>query len=385
MNIPASPHFDPLSLASAFNVAGQDLTDGLRTPDGVGELVGERVFLGMPFLLGQTGTKNVILLDPAQGQAGVTIAVDNRLATYVLFLHQVEDRITNYAPGLADFAVDGNELGDLVADYGLAYADGSEVKVPILRRFAIQQSRMGWGASAFAAKPALAPSVFSTVSEAQVLGQMSTVPYGTGETRVASGRERMREKLWIYALPNPHPDKPIRRIVCTPQKERALIYAITTTQLTEHPLRPGLRRKARLSLPPGTKLNKLGEFTDLAIDLGTVISARAHFAYDRERWLSSEPLVQPTPAEQEVIVEYAAHPQAKLYVATDAEQTIVYDLADVDRCGSGRSRTRPSPGQGAGGRAGDNAAGGRAYSLSWPPWRIFAPARQPPQGQSVLV
>lgn len=66
MNIPASPHFDPLSLASAFNVAGQDLTDGLRTPDGVGELLGERVFLGMPFLLGQAGAKNVILLDPAQ-------------------------------------------------------------------------------------------------------------------------------------------------------------------------------------------------------------------------------------------------------------------------------------------------------------------------------
>ncbi len=329
MNIPASPHFDPLSLAHAFNVDGETLTDGLRAPDGIGALVDECVFLGMPFTLGQAGTNNVLLLDPAQGQKTVTIAVDHRQATYVLFLHQVEDRITNYAPGLADFAVDGNELGDLVADYGLVYADGSEVKVPILRRFAIQQSRMGWGASAFAAKPALAPSVFATVSETQSLGQWSSVPYGTGETRVASGRERMREKLWIYALPNPHPDKPIQQITCTPQKERALIYAITTTQLTDHPLRPGLRQKARLALPPGTKLNKLGEFTDLAIDLGAVISARAHFAYDRERWLSSEPLVQPTPAEQEVIVEYAAHPQAKLYVARGAEQTIVYDLATL--------------------------------------------------------
>lgn len=329
MNIPASPHFDPLSLAHAFNVDGATLTDGLRAPDGIGALVDARVFLGMPFHLGQVGVKNVILLDPAQGQAEVTIAVDHRLATYVLFLHQVEDRITNYAPGLADFALDGNELGDLVADYGLVYADGSEVKVPILRRFAIQQSRMGWGASAFAAKPALAPSVFATVSEAQSLGEWSAVPYGTGETRVASGRERMREKLWIYALPNPHPDQPIQQITCTGQKERALIYAITTTRLTEHPLRPGLRRKARLTLPPGAKVNKVGEFTDLAIDLGTVISARTHFAYDRERWLSSEALVQPTPADQVVIVEYAAHPQAKLYVATGADQPISYDLATL--------------------------------------------------------
>lgn len=103
-------------------------------------------FSACPLHWGRPGTKNVILLDPAQGQAGVTIAVDHRLATYVLFLHQVEDRITNYAPGLADFAVDGNELGDLVADYGLQYADDSEVKVPILRRFAIQQSPAWVGA-----------------------------------------------------------------------------------------------------------------------------------------------------------------------------------------------------------------------------------------------
>lgn len=325
MNIPASPHFTPLALTDIFTDDSQTLTATLRSPEGIGELTGERSFQGIPFVLGPTAAKNVILLEP--GNAGITIAVDSRQATYILFLHQVEDRITNYAPGLADFAYDGNELGDLVADYGVTYADGSEIKVPILRRFAIQQSRIGWGASAFAAMPALGPSVFPTATEAQIAGQLPPVPYGGGETRVSSGRERMRDKLWIYALPNPHPEKPITQIVCTPQKERALIYAITTTQVTDHPLRPGLRRKARLTLPPGATVNKVGDFTDLAIDLGTVISARRRFVYDHDRWLSQEPLVQPALAAQEVLVEYAAHPQAKLYAATGEGQAIAYDLA----------------------------------------------------------
>ena len=68
-------------------------------------------------------------------------------ATYLVFLHHVEDRASNYLPGFADDGVDGNELGDHVADYVLRYADGSEHVHPIRRRFAIQQARIGWGAS----------------------------------------------------------------------------------------------------------------------------------------------------------------------------------------------------------------------------------------------
>ncbi|MCE7986938.1 MAG: hypothetical protein DYG89_37670 [Caldilinea sp. CFX5] len=82
-------------------------------------------------------------------------------------------------------------------------------------------------------------------------------------------------------------------------------------------------------MPPGVKLNKLGEAEGLQIDLGVVISARAALDYDHARWLSGEPVVQPVRSEQAVIVEYAAHPQAKLYVPTGADTQQVYDLAAV--------------------------------------------------------
>lgn len=328
MKPPVSPYFTPLALAGAFTVDHQTLTDTLRAPRDLGPLTGQQSFVGIPFALGQPGEKNVILLDTAAVTIDLTQAVAGGVtATYLIFLHAVEDRVTNYLTGLADFSVDGNELGDLVADYTLEYEDGSTETTPILRRFAIQQSRIAWGASAFAAIPALKAGVFATLTEEKILGHPPTSDYGRGETRHVAGRERSADRLWLYALPNPHPAKPIRRIVCTPQKERAVIYGITATTVTEHPLRPGVRRKARLTLPEGVKLNKLGELEGLQIDLGLVISARAALDYDPARWLSAEPVVQPVRSEQAVIIEYAAHPQAKLYLPTGADSQQVYDLA----------------------------------------------------------
>ncbi len=329
MTIPASSHFSPLSLTQAFTIDQQTLIGELRTPNGLGDLTGLRTFGGIPFALGAPGERNVILLDPSATKTAVVIDLAERYATYLLFLHVVEDRITNYQTGLADYAIDGNELGDLVADYALEYADGTQHVTPILRRFAIQQSRIGWGASAFAAVPAQLPTAFLPTTDDQIAHGTSTTVYGRGETRTASGRERGGDSLWIYALPNPQPDKPIRRIVCTPQRERSVIYAITTTQLTDHPLRPGLRRKARLTLPAGAQLNKLGELEGLAIDLGNVISARVALDYDAERWLSAEALVQPQPSTTAVNIEYVAHPQALLYVPTGVDHYQPYPLATL--------------------------------------------------------
>lgn len=330
MKPPVSPYFTPVPLTGAYTVDQQTLTDGLRAPRDLGELTGQQSFCGIPFALGQPGEKNVILLDKQKVVVDLDPALTNNAdATYIIFLHAVEDRVTNYWPGLADFSVDGNELGDLVADYTLEYADGVVETTPIVRRFAIQQSRIAWGASAFAAVPALKPGVFATLTEEKIAGYPPSNDYGRGETRHVAGRERSADKLWLYALPNPHPGKALRRIICTPQKERAVIYGITLTTVTEHPLRAGVRRKARLVLPPGVKLNKLGEAEGLQIDLGVVITARAALDYDHTRWLSAEPVVQPNKSEQAVIIEYSAHPQAKLYVPTGADTQQIYDLADL--------------------------------------------------------
>lgn len=325
LNIPPSAHFTALDLASHFNVNQQTLTGSLQPPNDQTTVIGQQCYAGIPFACGQSGQANAVLL----ADTPIKIETGELYATYLLFLHVVETRASKYQIGFADDQVDGNDLGDLVADYTLAYADGSQITTPILRRFAIQQRQLGWGASPFEAMPAQKSSVVLSVNESLALGRQPQTDYGQGECRHSSGRDNSGEHLWLYALPNPHPDKAIHQLILTPQKERALVYAITTTQVTEHPLRPGLRQKLRLTLPSGASLNAIGELDldHVQIDLGNVISARAALSYDEAAWLGKQPKVQPKPATDAVIIEYAAHPQARLYVATGADTYASYDLA----------------------------------------------------------
>ena len=324
MQIPPSKHFTPIPLDPFFNVERAELEEALQITRAEA-YAGTQSFQGIPFSMGNPGRPNVLLLD---GET-IHIEVDGIQATYVLFLHAVENRITNYSEELANFDVDGNELGQAVSDYILEFADGSIATTPILRRFAIQQSHIGWGASPFAAVPDAKHCTFSSATEDQTLGRASQEQYGRGETRVRSGRDYNPKKLWIYALPNPEPHKLIQRIICTPREERSLIYAISHTRIDEHPLRPGVRRKLHLQLPADVHLNAVGELEEIDLDLGQIISARAALDYDRDDWLGAAPNVQPTRSASAVVVEYSAHPQARLYVGTGADTYVSYELSSL--------------------------------------------------------
>jgi hypothetical protein len=343
MKTPSSIHFTPILLTNIFNLDRQHLAAPLRSPNDDDEATfGSQTFHGIPFELGLPNQPNVILLD----DKAVSIEVADLRVTYLIFLHVVENRVSGYLEDLADFAGTipgagdsrGNELGGLVSDYSLMYADGTIITKPIQRRFAIQQTDISWGASPFAAVPAFETAVFSTTTEEQLLGRIPQQPYGRGETRTRSARDLAEHHRWLYALPNPHPEKLIQRIICSPKQERSLIYAISYTNVMTHPLRPGVRQKLKLKLPAGVQLNKLGELEEVDIDLGQVISARAVLDYDHERWLSSADRdVQPQQADNAVIIEYVAQPQAKLYLANPSnapdakDHLVVYDLAQLDQ------------------------------------------------------
>ncbi len=332
MSAPASSHFEPIPLDAAFNADRRQLPEPLRPPSDERTAFGRQVFRGIPFELGSPDRPNVILLEEDE----VQVELGGQLATYVVFVHAVEDATPGPLPGMTDFAgglprageAEGNLLGGRVSEYRLEYGDGTTTSVPVLRRFAIQQSRITWGASAFAALPTEETVVFPIASEAQQLGRVSSRPAGMAEVRHRAGRDSAEELLWLYALPNPHPDKPLARIVLSPQEARSVVYGISRTELRDHPLRRNAREKLRLELPEGAKLNALGELEEIAIDLGTVISARALRTYDRERWFAGAPDVQPDQADDAVTVEYEAHPEARLYVGS-GESPVGHDLAEL--------------------------------------------------------
>ncbi|MCY4466125.1 MAG: CehA/McbA family metallohydrolase [Chloroflexi bacterium] len=327
--------FSPLPLDDVYNCdrAGLDLALRLHNDD----VFGSCAFRGIPFVFGRQATSNAILLDGNR----ISIPAGDRLASYLVFAHIVEDRALRLPDDLTDFcgtqhaagATPGNDLGDLVAEYQLHFSDGSSTSIPIRRRFAIQQAHIEWGASAFAALPHQDDIVASTVADALQLGRMPETGYGRGETRQNAARDAFPEHIWLYALPNPQPDKPIREIRCIAKDERALIYGISSTQVSAHPLRSRARQKLALWLPAGVKFNALGELDDVDIDLGSVISARAMQAYDRDAWFGEATNVQPQSAPARAFIEFAAHPNAKLYLRAANGDLLAHDLAQLEREG----------------------------------------------------
>ena len=122
IRIPPSPHFEPISLGAAYNARRSDLAPELAPPDRFGACHGLEVIRGVPFDFGSTDAPDVVLLDDSP----VSIELHDRVASYLVFVHAVQDRPTNYLPGFADSTVDGLELGDHVSDYVVSYADGGE-------------------------------------------------------------------------------------------------------------------------------------------------------------------------------------------------------------------------------------------------------------------
>ncbi len=332
--MPALPSdlFTPISLDAAFNCDRSTLDERLKLREE--DAFGARSYRGIPFAFGSAGQANAILLDGGE----VSIATSDLRASYLVFAHIVEDRLQQLPSELAEIdaiqpwerPMAANNLGDLVAEYTLHYEDGSMAAVPIRRRFAIQQARVYWGASAFAAVPHTQDEVVRSASENFELGDSLRDTYGRGETRHGSGRDAAAEHIWLYALPNPNPDKTISEIRLAGKDERALIYGISATQVEANPLRAYARRKLPLTLPEGVTFNAIGELDGVDIDLGVVISARAQLDYDRDAWFGAATNAQPVRSKRVAIVEYAAHPQAKLYLKTTDGETLSYDLSKAD-------------------------------------------------------
>ncbi len=325
MTEPLSPHFTPVALSEVYNAVRYTLAPTLRLSLEADPGQGLQGFGGIPFDLGiaTADMPGVICLD----QVEVHIPLDRTQATWAVFLHCVEDIPTPYLSHLADDRIDGNWLGTPVSEYCFHYADGTSATTLIRRRFAIQQPRIGWGASAFEAVPHRKPVVDETVMEALGRNSMPTTGYGLGEVRHNSGRTM--ENLWLYAMPNPHPHKEIVALSLHPRQEVSTIYGISLTRLTDHPLRWLSRRKLRIAVPSDLEVTAAQDVRGLDMDLGRVISARLVTTYDPQEWQSSLPDVQPTLVRDEAIVEYAGHPNACLYAIREAGPELICDLTAV--------------------------------------------------------
>lgn len=319
---PASPLFEPLPCRGS-PAATAAMSDALRAafacaPRGPG------VSRGIPFDFGD-----------AFVAAGGTLELPcaQRLARWLVFAHAVDVGSQPVNAGGFTPAYEGPvQFGRTAAHYVLCYGDGSEHAVPMRRGREIGHWRY---ADQFLsrASDALAHVSFRRESAWPTdRVELSALSYARmGGAHWDPGQPDTPWVVWLYALENPHPERPLAHLRIAAE-DALIVQGLSLGAVESHPLRWRERRKLLLFLPPARltgvaavrevydpmreppqawqELQRIG--AELRVDLGEIAAVTPSLAYGD--WSPAEPEPAVLPRSDRVLVEYAAHAQARLYV-----------------------------------------------------------------------
>ena len=235
---PSSNLFDALPLRG--NVAIPDLA-GIGISDKMSAALehapgGACVGWGIPFEIGDV----LAIKDRA-----VTVEFGPVVARWLVFRHTSDQRWVEPGSGGFFSPMRGQgQLAEHAADYVMIYADGTEERQPIRRRFQIGAFSRLWGENCFEAVAHHKPHPVRASHEQLRAG------WGWTQTRVtaADGGPWID---WLWAWENPHPDKPLIGVCFEPVSGIVLVSAVSAGAASSQPLRWRTRRKACLTLPEG--------------------------------------------------------------------------------------------------------------------------------------
>ena len=243
----------------------------------------------------------------------LSIEFPTTAAPWLIFMHTSDLRPNEATPGgfISPMRGEG-QLGEHAADYVILYADGTEERAMIRRRFQLGAFQRRWGENCVEAvalhKPHPRP-----VSHEQMVSH-----WGWSQTRV-SAADGGAWVNWLWAWQNPYPDKAISGIRFEPVAGVVIISAISAGSVASQPLRWQTRHKAIVSLAEGeiflSELDEQGLLAQIQLDLGQVISAAPRLIYPNEQWTGTYNNQLPGKSEREILVEYTAHPDACFYLA----------------------------------------------------------------------
>jgi hypothetical protein len=202
------------------------------------------------------------------------------------------------------------QLAEHAANYVMLYEDGSEESTPIRRRHQIGMFRRRWGENCFEAVAHRKPHPVRASHEQLIAG------WGRSQTRVAQldGSHGEPWTNWLWAWQNPYPHKAIAGIRFEPVSGLTIVSAVSAGNASSHPLRWMARRKAIFKLALGEtflpKLDERGLLDQIQLDMGQVISATPRLVYPNANWDETYNNQIPKTSENEVLIEYTAHPDA---------------------------------------------------------------------------
>ena len=220
---------------------------------------GPQTAWGIPFRMGQQ--HRVILA--AKGQDTAIIPLTGS-ATYLCLLHdwrQITETIQSKNP----------TEGLVVAEYELTYRDGTTHVQPVRARFEVLMSESPgppWLAMPF--------RMAGTIDAAQ---PPANLPWGHAQY----GLKFPAGLPLVYALPNPHPNKPLRSLTLRGLQESPLLVAgLTLYTGQSHPLRHLPRRTYRLQ-----STGEPVKIETAEIDLGVVTRIEKTTGPRTQQWLTA--------------------------------------------------------------------------------------------------
>ena len=305
--------FPQLNLASELKARAKDA------------LHGSRICRGIPFTIDKV---HVVIDEP------IAFSLSKIKVPWLCFLHTAEisplpekawhERTLSGFKDANHTAMD--YLNKIAATYIIQFSDGSEEKYDIRYRHQINTVKHDWPDNCFEAVTPCAPSSFTHEDD---------LPWGMKQHGNQSGKSGPNNAFmnWICAWKNPKPNKSIVGMRIEPGLGTVVLSAITACNTKETPIRWSARRKALLILPDGASCEETlrqnwgrGDYQStymflsearkklIHFDMGVVISIVPRFAYNNQQW---NELSLNTPGEKkdnQYIVEYAAHPQARAYL-----------------------------------------------------------------------
>jgi hypothetical protein len=298
---PRSARFAPLPLRGTTPLS--DLANAGISPAMAAAVAaapsGDCVGWGIPFHVEQ-----VVVID----RQPVTVELSPTTAQWLIFMHTSDRQPASRATHASITPMRGEgRLGEPAATYVLIYADGTEARATIRRRHQIGMFQRRWGENCFEAVAHCKPHPVAPAHE------QPGAAWGASQTRV-NGNDFAPWINWLWAWENPYPGKPLAALRCEPGEGIVVLSGLAAGTAGAHPLRWQIRRKARLTLPPGITfapdLDGKGQLTQIQLDMGQVIAATPRLLYPNERWSESYDNQMPQTAAQEMLIEYTAHPDA---------------------------------------------------------------------------
>ncbi len=266
---------------------------------------GACVCWGIPFEIGDVA---------AVAQEPLTVDLDPTLAGWLVFMHASDRRpVASISDEFISPMRGEGQLGEHAADYVILYQDGTEHRVPILRRFQLGAFQRRWGECCFEAVAQSKPRTQRFAHE-----QLAK-DWGNLLTRVHAADSGPWVN-WLWAWQNPHPEKAIVGVRLEPVSGIVVLSAITAGSASDQPLRWRTRRKACLTLPEGEAfhpdLDERGLLQQIQLDMGQVISATPRLIYPNAVWSETYNNRNPEQSEREVLIEYTAHADAQFHLSS---------------------------------------------------------------------